>query len=256
MDINNHNQKSWDGLVARGNQWTVPVSPEAIEKARKGDWRIVLTAEKPLPKEWLEPVAGKRILCLAGGGGQQAPILAAAGAEVTTFDLSPAQLEQDQVVAKREGLSIRTVQGDMRDLSALEDESFDAIVHPCSNCFCPELQPVWNECFRVLVKGGCLLSGIINPLVHIFDYDLMEKGELVVRHKIPYSDLELPQDELDKLLAEGEPMWFGHSLTDQIGGQLVAGFVIESLYEDRWKELKALSDRIALFVATLARKPK
>lgn len=249
-----YNRKAWDSLVRKGNRWTQPVSSEIIASARAGDWKIVLTAEKSVPKDWLEPIAGKRVLCLAGGGGQQAPILAAAGAEVTTLDNSPGQLEQDQVVAEREGLSIGAVLGDMRDLSAFDDNSFDLIVNPCSNSFIPDVNPVWKESYRVLKVGGSLLVGFINPLTHIFDYDKMEAGELLVRHKIPYSDYDLPEEERQQLIDQDEPLWFGHSLADQIGGQIAAGLTITGFYEDRWQDLKALSDLIDVFIATRATK--
>ncbi|QEG24239.1 class I SAM-dependent methyltransferase [Mariniblastus fucicola] len=249
-----HNRKAWDSLVSKGNRWTVPVTGEQIAAAKAGDWKIVLTPEKPVPDDWLKPVAGKKILCLAGGGGQQAPILAAAGAEVTTLDNSPSQLEQDRLVASREGLAIETVLGDMRDLSAFENESFDVIVNPCSNSFVPDVNPVWKECHRVLKPGGSLMVGFINPLTHIFDYEKMEAGDLEVRHKIPYSDYDLPEAERQALIDQDEPLWFGHSLEDQIGGQIEAGFVITGFYEDRWPELAALSDRINLLIATRALK--
>lgn len=253
-DLSSHNRRAWDSLVAKGNQWTVPVSSDAIAAARAGRWSIVLTPEKAVPADWLEPVAGKNILCLAGGGGQQAPILAAAGAIVTTLDNSPSQLEQDQIVAKRDGLTIGSVLGDMRDLSAFENESFDMIVNPCSNSFIPDVNPVWRECHRVLKQGGSLMVGFINPLTHIFDFDKMEAGELRVRHKIPYSDYDLPAAERQALIDQAEPLWFGHRLEDQIGGQLAAGFAITGFYEDKWKELSALSDYIDLFIATRATK--
>ena len=70
-----------------------------------------------MPVDWLGDVKGKRILCLASGGGQQGPILAAAGARVTVFDNSPAQFEKDRIVAERDGLQIVTELGDMRDLT-------------------------------------------------------------------------------------------------------------------------------------------
>lgn len=251
-----YNRRAWDSLVKKGNQWTKPVSPKKIAAAREGNWSIVLTAEKPIPAEWLMPVKGKKILCLAGGGGQQAPILAAAGADVTTLDNSPGQLEQDQVVARREGLTIGSVLGDMRDLSALEDESFDMIVNPCSNSFVPDVIPVWKECHRVLKVGGSLMVGFISPITHIFDFDKMDAGELVVRHKIPYSDYDLPEEERQALIDQDEPLWFGHSLDDQIGGQIAAGFAITGMYEDKWKELAALSDHIDMMIATHATKLK
>ena len=157
-------------------------------------------------------------------------------------------------MAKREGLTIGSVLGDMRDLSAFEDESFDMIVNPCSNSFVPNVNPIWKECHRVLKVGGSLMVGFINPLTHIFDYDKMEAGELLVRHKIPYSDYDLPDRERQALIDQEEPLWFGHSLDDQIGGQIAAGFAITGMYEDSWKELNALSDYIDLFIATRATK--
>ena len=76
------NRGAWDAKVAHGNRWTLPVGPDAIAATRRGEWSIVLTPEKPVPRAWFPPLAGARVLCLAGAGGQQAPILAAAGARV------------------------------------------------------------------------------------------------------------------------------------------------------------------------------
>src|SRR5580658_7124734 len=98
------------------------------------------------------------MLCLASGGGQQGPILAAAGANVTVFDNSPAQLAQDRLVAEREGLVIETVQGDMANLCVFKDARFDLIIHPVSNVFVPDVKPVWREAYRILKPGGALLS--------------------------------------------------------------------------------------------------
>ena len=58
-------------------------------------------------------------------------------------------------MAEREGLALRTVLGDMRDLNAFPDASFDVVVNPVSNVFCPELAPVWRESFRVLRPAAC-----------------------------------------------------------------------------------------------------
>ena len=89
----------------------------------------------------------------------QGPILAAAGADVTVFDNSPLMLATDRSVAARDSLQIRTVEGDMADLSQFSDSSFDLIVHPVSNTFVPDVRPVWKEAFRVLRQDGALLSG-------------------------------------------------------------------------------------------------
>ena len=265
MDIRAHNRLAWDRQVERGNQWTIPVSPAAIAAARQGEWQIWLTPLKPVPRSWLRTCwsssdpAGHDILCLASGGGQQGPILAAAGARVTVLDNSPRQLAQDRLVAERESLALITVEGDMADLSAFADESFDLIVHPVSNSFVPDVRPVWREAFRVLRPGGALLSGFGNPLLYLFDEDLARRtGVLQVVHALPYSDLaSLSEDEKERYAREGSPFEFSHTLEDQIGGQTDAGFVIAGFYEDRYGpgERYPLNPFTAIFIATRAVKP-
>src|SRR5215475_4018899 len=140
------NRAAWDRQVEAGNEWTVPVGPDVTAAARAGDWSVVLIGYVPVPREWFPAsLASTEVLCLASGGGQQGPVLAAAGARVTVLDNSPAQLARDQLVAERDGLEITTVLGDMRDLSELASERFDLVFNPVSNLFCPELPPVWRE---------------------------------------------------------------------------------------------------------------
>jgi 2-polyprenyl-3-methyl-5-hydroxy-6-metoxy-1,4-benzoquinol methylase len=115
----------------------VPVGPDVIEAARRGQWEVLLTNGKPVPRAWFPEMEGAEVLCLASAAGSRAPVFAAAGARVTVFDNSPAQLAQDRLVAERESLELRTVQGDMRDLSAFADGSFDLVFHPVSNLFVP-----------------------------------------------------------------------------------------------------------------------
>ncbi len=234
MDIREHNRRAWDRQVDGRNPWTLPVGPEAIAAARNGGWCIVLTPTKPVPHAWLPDLPGKRVLCLASGGGQQGPVLAAAGARVTVFDNSPKQLEQDRRVAEREGLAIETIEGDMRDLSALLDESYDYIVHPVSNVFVPDACPVWQEAFRVLRHGGVLVAGVDNPANYVFDHDLESReGRLEIRYRLPYSDVEqLSEQEQQRYRDEGLPFEFSHTLEEQIGGQIAAGFAITGFYED------------------------
>jgi SAM-dependent methyltransferase len=250
MDIRSFNRAAWDRQAEAGkNPWTVPVPPELIARARRGDWSVLLTESTPVPREWFPPLKGLEILGLACGGGQQGPIFAAAGARVTILDNSPAQLERDRSVAAREGLEIRTVEGDMRDLSAFADGSFDLIFHPVSNLFVDKIAPVWREAARVLRRGGSLLAGFMNPLFYVFGYEEMERGELIVRHPIPYSDVETYGFEA--LRAEDRPAEFGHSLDDQIGGQIEAGLLIAGFYEDRHRQAR-ISEFIPTYIATRA----
>lgn len=144
----------------------------------------------------------------------------------------------------------------MRDLSMFARESFDLIVHPVANCFIPEIRSVWQEAFRVLRHGGLLLAGFTNPIRYLFDENPLEQGELRVRHRLPYSDLEsLAEAERRQRIHRGEPLEFGHTLGDQIGGQLEAGFVLTGFYEDCCGAEDRLSDYMATFIATRAVKP-
>jgi SAM-dependent methyltransferase len=232
-EVRRINQEGWDRRVEEGDVWTLPVSPEEIARARRGDWAVVLTPNKPVPSAWFGDVAGLDVLCLASGGGQQGPILSAAGARVTVFDASPRQLAQDERIARREGLSLLTRQGFMHDLSAFGDGSFDLIFHPVSNSYAPEIEPVWRECFRVLRKGGALLAGFMNPIVYAFDDEAEARGELIVRHRLPYADVvDRPVDDLERLIASDHTVEFSHTLDAQIGGQLRAGFHLTGLFED------------------------
>lgn len=257
-DVFKYNREAWNRQVAAGNRWTVPVTAEQVAAARRGEWSVVLTPVKPVPRGWFGDLRGARVLCLASGGGQQGPLLAAAGASVVVLDASPAQLAQDRAVAERDGLDLRTEEGDMRDLSRFPDGSFDLIFHACSNCFVPDPRPVWREAARVLKPGGALLSGFCLPVYFLVDGEKDSKGEAVIRFRLPYSDAtDLTPAELAKLEAEGQPLSFGHTLDAQLAGQLDAGLVLTGFFEDSWEPgVSAISDRIACFAATRAVKPR
>ncbi|MFE7224550.1 class I SAM-dependent methyltransferase [Nocardioides sp. NPDC057577] len=254
FDPTAHNRVAWDELVDNDNEWSRPVGPEVIAKARQGDWSVVLIGREPIPRDWFpSELAGARVLCLASGGGQQGPVLAAAGAAVTVFDNSPKQLARDDEVAARDGLDLRTVLGDMRDLGVFDDASFDVIVNPVSNVFCPDLTPVWREASRVLRPGGTLMVGFMNPDVYIFDEVALDRQELVVRHRLPFSSLDL--SEADRMRAYGSgPIEYSHSLTEQIGGQLAAGFVLTHLGEAP-HHADVTARHLSAYIATRAVKP-
>ncbi|MBN1413162.1 MAG: class I SAM-dependent methyltransferase [Spirochaetales bacterium] len=254
MDVLKYNKEKWNKQVESGNPWTIPVSAEVIAEARKGNFNVLLTEQKPVPRDWFpDSFKGLKMLCLACGGGQQGPVFAALGAEVTILDNSPRQLEQDRKVAEREGLNIRTVEGDMRDLSVFTDESFDLVFHPVSNCFIPEVRPVWKESYRVLKRKGFLLSGFTNPFMYMFDWRKADEGIFKVRHKLPFDSRTLSPEDLKYEYGDEMPVEFSHSLEEQIGGQLVAGFLLQAMYEDT--QPTPLGEYMPCYIATCAVKP-
>jgi SAM-dependent methyltransferase len=250
-----YNRAAWDRQVDSGNEWSVPVTPETIARARTGDWSVVLIGYEPVPRDWFPAdLSGVDLLCLASGGGQQAPTFAAAGARVTSLDNSPRQLDRDREVADRDGLDVTTVLGDMRDLSALADASFDLVFNPVSNVFCPELAPVWAECYRVLRPGGVLMVGFVNPDIFIFDIEALDnRRELVVRHAIPYSTMDWSDEEREREFGDG-PIEYTHTMTEQIGGQIAAGFQLTHFAEAPHHG-DATADWMPGYFATRAVKP-
>lgn len=255
MDTHEHNRRAWNREARSGSRWSEPVDGETIRRARGGDWSVILTPNLAVPRHWFGELTGARVLCLASGGGQQAPVLAAAGAAVTSFDASDEQLARDAAVAAREGLKLTTVRGDMADLVEFADASFDVVFHPVANVFAPDVLPVWRACHRVLRPGGRLLAGFMNPDYFLFDHQALERGEpATVVYELPYADTtHLSAQRLQAWMAEGNALEFGHSLDAQIGGQIAAGFVIAGFYEDRWEAAATPLDRfMPTSMATLA----
>ncbi|WP_112180466.1 MULTISPECIES: class I SAM-dependent methyltransferase [Paraliobacillus] len=258
MDTTQQNSNAWDKKVEEGSRYTQSVSSEIIEQSKNGEWEITVTTEKSVPRNWFpKSLAGLKILCLASGGGQQGPVLAAAGADVTVIDISKKQLKQDEKVAERNGLTLKTVQGDMSDLSEFENEYFDIVVNPVSNLFVKDVRLVWNEVSRVLKNNGILIAGFTNPLLWIFDDKQERKGNLDVKHPIPSSTLDyLPEDKVQDYINSSQTIEYAHTLEDQMKGQIDAGFVISGFYEDDFGGSRVLDKYIKTFIATRAIKCK
>ena len=249
MEYTKKNAETIDRWVEEGWEWGIPVTHEEFLRARDGELSVLLTPTKKVPAEWFGDIKGKRLLGLASGGGQQMPVFSALGALCTVLDLSDRQLESERMVAAREGYSIEIIKGDMTERFPFGDESFDLIFHPVSNCYIKDVQHVWDECFRVLKKGGILLCGLDNGINYIFD----EEGT-VLTNRLPFDPLTDPA-QMKELEETDSGIQFSHTAEEQLGGQLRAGFSLTDLYEDTNGEGRLHEYNIPTFYATRAVKP-
>ena len=249
MDYQDINAQTIDGWIRDGWEWGKPISHEVYEKARNGEWDVYLTPTKPVPHEWLGVLEGKKILGLASGGGQQMPTFAARGAICTVLDYSLLQLESERMVAEREGYDIRIIRGDMTKPLPFANDEFDIIFHPVSNCYVEEVRPIWKECYRILKPGGVLLAGTD----HYVNYIVDSEEERIV-NSLPFNPLRNP-DQMRQLEADNAGVQFSHSLEEQIGGQLEAGFALLAMYEDTNGEGRLHEMNIPTYLAMRSVKP-
>lgn len=220
------NSKIVDEWVKNGWEWSIPVDHEIYEKAKRGQWDIVLTPNKSVPHSWFGNLKGANVLGLASGGAQQMPILNAVGANCTVLDYSQKQLDQEKKVAEREHYDIELIRADMTKPFPFEDNKFDLIVNPVSNCYIEDVRPVWKECYRVLKKGGILLTAFCNDINFIID-----ESEKNIVEELPFNPL-INERIRKKLMTNNWGMQFSHTLEEQIQGQLDVGFTMTNIYSD------------------------
>jgi SAM-dependent methyltransferase len=247
-DVARYNRERWEDLARAGVQFSRPwldLDP-ALARARVDEQGMA------------GDVAGKDVLCLAGGGGQQSVAFALLGARVTVLDLSPTQLARDRETAARYGVTVRTVEGDMRDLESLPDAAFDLVWHAHALSFVPDAAPVFDEVARVLRAGGQYRLHWANPFVHGVWDEVWKDGGYPLRH--PYVDgaeVPLADPEWNVRRADGTvvrvrgPREWRHGLGAVVNGLIARGFVIRGLWETTsaqerpepgtWEHLKSIA---------------
>ncbi|MEM6328626.1 MAG: class I SAM-dependent methyltransferase [Planctomycetota bacterium] len=182
------------------------------------------------PLGWLGgSIAGWRVLCLAAGGGRQSALYAAAGARVTVLDISPEMLARDREVAAHRGYSVHAIEGSMDDLSMLPAAAFDAVVHPVSTCYLPDVQAVYRQVARVTRPGGLYVSQHKSPVS--LQASLKPAGGGYAIQQPYYRDGPLPPAEQPSRLREPGTLEFLHRWEELVGGLCRAGFAVEDLVE-------------------------
>lgn len=227
----------WDREVVGGCRYTVPalqLSPEdvrAFAEARLDELPGIVI----YPRSVLADIAGKEVLCLASGGGQQSVVFGLLGARVTVLDICAGQLEGDEATAQHYGYPIRTVKGDMGDLSVFADATFDLVYQPISIAFAPDVRVIYCEVHRVLKPGGQYVVHHCNPATHPTSFEGGENGWDGTGYRIcePYRGGPILSASGRENMLEGEPIGeHRHLLGDIFGGMLEIGFAIRDVMED------------------------
>lgn len=220
------NAQTIDRWAEAGWEWGTPIDHDTYERARSGEWSVVLTPNKPVPRTWFGELGEAAVLGLASGGGQQIPVLAAQGARCTVLDYSERQLASERLVSAREGYEVTLIRADMTRPFPFADASFDLIFHPVSNCYIHDVLPVWRECARVLKPGGALLAGLDTGINYVFDDE-----ETRLARRLPFNPLE-DEDLYQTSLRNDWGLQFSHTIEEQLGGQLAAGLRLTDIYHD------------------------
>lgn len=249
MNYQDINARTIDRWIEEGWEWGIPIDHETYLAAKAGRWDVLLTPTKAVPHSWFGDLMGKKVLGLASGGGQQMPIFAALGAECTVLDYSERQLESERLVAAREDYTIDIIRADMTKPLPFPDESFDLVFHPVSNCYVREIAPIFMETFRILKKGGVLLCGLGNEVNYLVNED-----ETAIVNTMPFDPI-VNDDQRRQLEEDDCGMQFSHTVAEQIGGQLKAGFILTDIYSDTNGEGRLHEMGIETYLATRAVKP-
>ncbi len=216
------NQKLWEAEVQKGCGYTTPwldLDLSLLRRFANGE-----LAALPEPLDCISPpaifagVAGKDVLCLAAGGGQQTAVFGLLGANVSVVDLTAGQLRGDQRAAALYGYPITCIQADMRDLSALGDSSFDLVFQADSFSYVPDVRQVYGEVARVLRPGGLYRTKHTQPVAHSVEPD----G--------PHYRIARPYAQKIHRRADGG-IEYRHYMDDIFGGLLDAGLRLQQVID-------------------------
>ena len=227
-EINKTNRQRWNALANANVEWSQPFLDYTPEKSAAYIGRYGIITD----------VAGKKVLCLASGGGQDSVTFGLLGAEVTVLDLSDVQLSRDREAAAHHGLEVVALQGDMRDLSAFPANTFDVVWQPYSVNFVPSVEPVYAEVARVLKPGCIYYMQFANPFTHSVDDEAWD-GKAYPLNR-PYLDGEdqikyfphwdVGQEDGSSVKVDS-PHEFRHNLSTVLNTMAQNGFVFLHLQE-------------------------
>ncbi|HEX2048195.1 MAG TPA: class I SAM-dependent methyltransferase [Acidimicrobiales bacterium] len=126
-------------------------------------------------------LAGKRVLELGCGGGQNVVAMAKQGAHAIGLDFSAEQLAAARRLADREEVRVELHKGDLAELVFLRAESIDLAFSAYALGLVTDLNRVFRQVHRVLKQGAPLVFSMPHPVAHLIDDDDPEQPLLVRR---------------------------------------------------------------------------
>jgi len=230
--------------IERGNDFTRPwldLDVDALRAYRNGESDVLASPHGGLSigndvvdRIMMSEVDGENVLCLAGGGGQQSAAFSLLGANVTVLDLTPEQLESDQVAARHYGYEVTTIQGDMRDLSEFPESHFARVYQPISTLFVPNLREVYSGVVRVLRPGGLYFADYAVPLLYMAEHKGWDGTGYTLYVTEPYirgAILETKEEKLN--FSQGASYSeFHHLLSDIVNGLIAEGLKVRGVWEN------------------------
>ncbi len=231
---NERNRQSWNAL-SKFYQRTHRIS---LDDVHYGPYS---PGEKDL--QIIGEVKDLDVLELGCGGGQISVVLAKWGARsVTGMDISDEQLSYAQKLALEHGVKVRFLQGNVEDLSALDDDSFDLVVSSHALNYVEHLFQVFAESARVLRPGGRCVFCLGHPVYYVLgdalevqDLSLIEDYFSDERHTWDWLD-----DERTPIATFEQTYW---RLDQIINGLIAAGFSITRVEEPKGYTLAQIEEQ-------------
>ncbi len=126
-------------------------------------------------------LAGKRVIELGCGGGQNVVAMAKQGAHAIGLDFSAEQLAAARRLADREEVRVELHKGDLAELVFLRAESIDVAFSAYALGLVTDLNRVFRQVHRVLKQGAPLVFSMPHPVAHLIDDDDPQQPLLIRR---------------------------------------------------------------------------
>ena len=231
------NRCSWDAISAN-YQASTRISTDDVH------YGSLAPGERELGL--LGDVAGKRVIEIGCGGGQNSIALTKRGATCVGVDPSPAQIDHARRLAPENGVEVQFIVGVAEHLSTFPDGSFDIALSSYAFDYVTDLRRAYREAWRMLKPSGLFVFCLSHPWFQAVgwhlagDPDATEVGDYAA-----WPDVE----EWDWTYEDGTTARMrGHLRTlEQIVNELIeAGFTLERLVEQNIEDVaKASPEELA-----------